>query len=162
MKMIWALLPILISIQAFGSQLIIRVGEEPPVTLTHDNIITQFEPSSFATSLPWYPDIKEFTGFKVSELLNQLEIDDAFSVSFIALNDYAASSQIADINKYEPIIAYQVDGKKMRVREKGPYWLLFNLDKYPETNNAVFHSQMVWQIDEIMIHRRQDVDENEL
>lgn len=160
MKMIGALLPLLISLQAFGAQLVLRVGEEPPVTMMHDEIVAQFEPSSFTTSLPWYPDKKEFTGFKVSDLLNQLEIDDAFSVSFIALNDYAASSTIADINKYEPIIAYQVDGKNMRVRDKGPYWLLFNVDKYPETNTAVFHSQMVWQIDEIMIHRRQDVETN--
>lgn len=160
MKMIWALLPVLISLQAFGAQLVIRVGEEPPVTITHEEIITQLEPSSFTTSLPWYSEKKEFTGFKVSDLLSQLQIDDAFSVSFIALNDYAASSTIADINKYEPIIAYQVDGQKMRVRDKGPYWMLFNIDKYPETNNAVFHSQMVWQIDEIMIHRRQDVETN--
>jgi hypothetical protein len=160
MKMILALLPVLISLQAFSAQLVIRVGEAPPVTFTHEEIIAQLEPSTFTTSLPWYSEKKEFTGFKVSDLLSRLQIDDAFSVSFIALNDYAASSTIADINKYQPIIAYQVDGQKMRVRDKGPYWMLFNVDKYPETNNAVFHSQMVWQIDEIMIHRRQDAETN--
>ncbi|MFM2587949.1 hypothetical protein [Vibrio sp. TBV020] len=158
MKVIWLLLPMLVSLQVFSAQLVIRVGEATPITLTHDEIITQFEPTSFTTSLPWYQDKKEFTGFKVSDLLKSLDIDDAFSVSFIALNDYAASSQVSDIKEFEPIIAYQVDGKNMRIRDKGPYWLLFNIDKYPETNNAAFHSQMVWQIDEIMIHRHKDVE----
>lgn len=159
MRWYWvALLSSILSFQAMGSQLVIRIADQQPVVLTHDQIISVFEPTSFTTMLPWFEDQKEFTGFKVTDLLAHLGINDAFSVSFIALNDYAASSQIKDINKYQPIIAYQIDKKNIKVRNKGPYWLVFNVGKYPETDNAVFHSQMVWQIDEILIHRNQDVE----
>ena len=93
-------------------------------------------------------------------MLEQLSIQDTTSVSFIALNDYSASVTIENIMKYEPIIAYKMNGKKMKVRNKGPYWLVFNLDKFPEIDNTTFHSQMVWQIGKIMIHRSPDEKSN--
>lgn len=159
-KMFWLIISLLISFQAFSSQLVIKQNAQAPITLGHQEIVSTFTPTQFSTHLPWFTGAKEFTGFTVAELLAHFNIDDAFSVSFIALNDYAASSRIEDIVKYNPIVAYEVNGEKLRVRDKGPYWLIFNLDKHPETDNAVFHSQMVWQIDEILIHRQSDVETN--
>ncbi|EGA71185.1 hypothetical protein VISI1226_06673 [Vibrio sinaloensis DSM 21326] len=147
---------VVLSFQAAGSQLVIRLQDKAPITLTHEQIVTEFHAQSFETKLPWLDKSALFTGFKASDLLNYYRIDDAFSVSFVALNDYASSSRVEDLLQYQPIIAYQMDGEKMKVRNKGPYWLVFDLDKYPEIDNAGYHSQMVWQIDEIMIHRRSD------
>ncbi|MEF1283597.1 MULTISPECIES: putative pterin-binding protein [unclassified Vibrio] len=158
MRWYWAaLLSSILSFQTLGSQLVIRAADQQPIVLTHEQVTSLFPPTSFTTSLPWFEDKKDITGFKVSDLLTHLGINDAFSVSFLALNDYAASSQIKDIKKYQPIVAYQIDNQPIKVRNKGPYWLVFNLDQYPEIDNAVFHAQMVWQIDEILIHRNQDV-----
>ncbi|MFB9215904.1 molybdopterin-dependent oxidoreductase [Vibrio sinaloensis] len=147
---------VVLSFQAAGSQLVIRLQDKAPITLTHEQIVTEFHAQSFETKLPWLDKSALFTGFKASDLLNYYRIDDAFSVSFVALNDYASSSRVEDLLQYQPIIAYQMNGEKMKVRNKGPYWLVFDLDKYPEIDNAGYHSQMVWQIDEIMIHRRSD------
>ncbi|MEX0337249.1 molybdopterin-dependent oxidoreductase [Vibrio tubiashii] len=158
MRWTLVLVSLLLSFQTIASQLVVRVGEDQVVHLSHTDVTTKLSASSFTTKLPWYANTNKYTGFKVSELLQYLSIDDAFSVSFIALNDYAASSQIEDILKYEPIVAYKMNDKNMKVRNKGPYWLVFNLDENPEIDNAVFHSQMVWQIDEIMVHRKQDVE----
>lgn len=142
--------------QAAASQLVVRMHNQDPKLLTQQHIESQFEATTLDTTLPWFDGSKTFTGFKVSSLLDHYRINDAFSLSFIALNDYAASSRIEDILQYEPIVAYQMNGNKMKVRDKGPYWLIFNLTKYPELNTPAYHSQMVWQIDEIMIHRRSD------
>ena len=124
------------------------------------NWFPQYPQITFTTQLPWYPDANQFTGFRVSDLLQQLGVEDTLAVSFIALNDYAASTTIENILKYDPIVAYKMNGEKMKVRNKGPYWLVFNLDKYPEIDNTAFHSQMVWQIDEIKIHRYIDEKSN--
>ncbi|KLN66623.1 MULTISPECIES: molybdopterin-dependent oxidoreductase [Vibrio] len=158
MRWLLVFLSLVASFQILAAPLVIRVGEQQPIFLSHTDITTHLKPTSFTTDLPWYPNKNKYTGFKVTELLKYLAIDDAFSISFIALNDYAASSQIEDILQYEPIVAYKMNDKKMKVRNKGPYWLVFDLDKNPEIDNAVFHSQMVWQIDEIMVHRKEDVE----
>lgn len=156
MKRLWIGLLMVLSFQSAGSQLIIRMQDKAPITLTQTQIATEFSAYTFQTKLPWLDKSVSFTGFRASDLLSYYRINDAFSVSFVALNDYSSSSRVEDLLQYNPIVAYQMDGEKMKVRNKGPYWLVFDLDKYPEIDNAGYHSQMVWQIDEIMIHRRSD------
>lgn len=53
-------------------------------------------------------------GFKVSDLLEYLQQGHVKSVTFMALNDYAANISIADIQYYEPIVAYYMDGNEMK------------------------------------------------
>lgn len=156
MKWLLVVISLCVSFPSISSQLIVKDGNELFVTLPHKVIENKLEETTFSTQLPWIEGEAEFSGFTVSSLLSHLAIDDAFSVSFIALNDYAASVRVSDVHKYQPIVAYKVDDKKMTVRNKGPYWLVYNLSKYPEIDNAAYHSQMVWQIDEILIHRHKD------
>ncbi|NRF24237.1 molybdopterin-dependent oxidoreductase [Vibrio coralliilyticus] len=151
---------LLFSTPLFSAELVVRMENQQPKTLVYDQLVSQYPPITFTTQLPWYPEANQFTGFRVSDLLQQLGVEDTLAVSFIALNDYAASTTIENILKYDPIVAYKMNGEKMKVRNKGPYWLVFNLDKYPEIDNTAFHSQMVWQIDEIKIHRYIDEKSN--
>ncbi|NVD08864.1 hypothetical protein FCU94_18610 [Vibrio sp. JPW-9-11-11] len=142
-----------IAFRVYSQDLVIRIDQQPPITLTHQSIVEQFSATEFTTQLPWFDRSHHFSGFKVSELLDYLDIDNVSAVSFIALNDYGATTIIEDVQRYQPIVAYQMDHKNIRVRHKGPYWLVFNLDRYPSIDNATYHSQMVWQIDEILIHK---------
>jgi hypothetical protein len=158
MRWLFAILTWIISFSALSSDLIVRTSDEQSYTITHAELVQNLQETTFTTHLPWLDQANEFSGFAVTDLLKHLKIDDTFAVSFIALNDYTASSKIDDLIKYKPIIAYKQNGKKMKVRDKGPYWLIFNLDQYPEIDKAEFHSQMVWQIDELMVYRKQDVD----
>lgn len=151
---------LLVSTTALSTELVVRFENEQPKTLVYEQLVSLYSPTSFTTKLPWYPDANQFTGFRVSDMLKQFGIEDTLAVSFIALNDYAASTTIENIVKYDPIVAYKMNGKKMKVRNKGPYWLVFNLDKYPEIDNTVFHSQMVWQIDEIVIYQKNNENTN--
>lgn len=150
----WTLLIsfLLVSTYSHAADLVIKLPNEKVETLSRQTLMSQFPISSFTTQLPWFEETKAFSGVKVSELLKYYKLDSALAVSFIALNDYAASSTVKDILTYDPIIAYQMDGKYMKIRNKGPFWLVFDLDSNPEINNPTYYSQMVWQIDEIVIH----------
>ncbi|MCK6264026.1 hypothetical protein KP803_12165 [Vibrio sp. ZSDE26] len=153
MKWIFSIL-LLLSFSSQATPLVIRLADDSSITLSYDQISQEIPANSFTTKLPWYKEPKSYKGMRVTDLMSYLdkETSSISAVSFIALNDYAATSNINDILKYEPIIAYMIDEKKMKVRNKGPYWLVFNVDKYPEIGNDVFYTQMVWQIDEVIIH----------
>ncbi|OEF05356.1 hypothetical protein [Vibrio genomosp. F10] len=156
MKWIFSLILLLFfSFSALATPLVIR-SDDAVVTLSYEQISQDIPVSSFSTKLPWFKQPKSYSGMRVIDLIDYLNKDSEsiHSVSFIALNDYAANSNIDDILKYDPIIAYMMDEKKMKVRNKGPYWLVFNVDKYPEIANDVFYNQMVWQIDEVIIHSK--------
>ncbi|MGF1697093.1 hypothetical protein L4D20_17830 [Vibrio kyushuensis] len=155
MKWIFAIL-LFLSFSSQATPLVVRLADDTTVTLSFEQISQEIPASSFTTKLPWYKEAKSYTGVRITDLANYIDkqTDSIESVSFIALNDYAANTNIKDILEYDPIIAYMMDEKKMKIRNKGPYWLVFNVDKYPEIDNDVFYTQMVWQIDEVIIHSK--------
>lgn len=152
MKWILLCLAFLFAPTLVAAELVVRFADESHKSVSLKTIESTLPLDSFTTHLPWLDGPHTFSGVKVTDLLDYLGVSDVGSVSFVALNDYASSTQIKDILDYEPIIAYHLNGKKMKVRNKGPFWLVFNLDKYPEINNQIYYTQMVWQIDEVLIH----------
>jgi len=153
MKRIFAASLLLISTFASAFDLTVRVPDQAPVVLSMHQLKSELPVVSFSTSTPWADNeqTSTFTGFTMVDLLSYLNIKDVASVSFIALNDYSASTSIDDLKRYKPIVAYAVNGEPMRVRDKGPFWFIYNMSKYPQTDTPEYHTQMVWQLKEISI-----------
>ncbi|HGF7193867.1 TPA: molybdopterin-dependent oxidoreductase [Vibrio cholerae] len=139
---------------AFASDITIQVADTPPKVFSLKELATVLPEVSFTTELPWIHGARRFTGFKLSDLLEYLQQDQVNSVTFMALNNYAANISIADIQQYEPIVAYYMDGNEMQIRHKGPFWLVYNLNKHPKLKNSVYYTHMVWQISQILIHKK--------
>ncbi|GAA5645841.1 molybdopterin-dependent oxidoreductase [Vibrio proteolyticus] len=154
MKWIATATLILLSTFSHAADLLIHIDGRQAQTVSLSQLTNEVDQDNITTHLPWLTDSHTFTGTSASELLDYLGVRDAYAMSFIGLNEYAATTTIEEIDKYHPIIAYYQDGKPMKVRHKGPYWLLFNVDKYPETGSEVFQTKMVWQIKEIIVHRK--------
>jgi hypothetical protein len=53
----------------------------------------------------------------------------------------AADAEIADV-----IVAYRMNGEYMRVRDKGPMWLIYPLTSQPELDTEATHAKMIWQL----------------
>ncbi|AVH33375.1 oxidoreductase [Vibrio fluvialis] len=151
LSIIWLLL---FSLHAVAADLTIKVGEQASQTLSLDQLQTVLPVNAFTTKLPWLPEPHTYTGFTITDLLDYLKISHATSVSLIALNDYVAKIEMADLRQYQPIVAYFMDGKPMRVRDKGPFWLVYDLTTHPEIDEPMHYTLMVWQIKEIQIHTR--------
>ncbi|WP_375749462.1 oxidoreductase [Vibrio sp. HN007] len=107
--------------------------------------------TSYITPLPWTKGESKFTGVRLSYLLQNTIGAIPEKVSLRALNDYAAVIIKSDIQQYEPIIAYLRDGETMRIRDKGPYWLIYSLAKHPELDTPKYQGQMVWQLESIKV-----------
>ncbi|MBA5763783.1 hypothetical protein H2O73_15570 [Vibrio sp. 404] len=154
MRSLVTLLVFFFSPVVFASPLKIHLTDGSTVETNMVSLLEEFPTTTFKTQLPWFPDQRSFTGIPVTKLLEQYGDGDTFAVTFLALNDYAATSTVEDIRNFSPIIAVKMNGKPIQVRHKGPYWLIFNLNKYPDIDNINYHSQMVWQIDEIILHSK--------
>ncbi|MGL4829941.1 MAG: oxidoreductase [Vibrio sp.] len=152
----WFLLTftLLCSSVTYSASLTIQIENEQDQVITLKELITQLPQVSFTTHLPWLEEAHNFTGFRVSDLLNYLQQDQAQSITFMALNDYAANISIADIRQYQPIVAYYLDSKEMKIRDKGPFWLVYNLDQNPTLNTPAYYNHMVWQLSHILIHKK--------
>jgi hypothetical protein len=62
-----------------------------------------------------------------------------------ALNNYEIVIPFDDL-RYEPLLAMQVDGQVLRLRDKGPLWLVYPRDDHKVLQAQMYDSRWVWQL----------------
>jgi len=67
------------------------------------------------------------------------------SVLASALNSYKISIPLEDL-KYEPIIAMRVDGQALKLRDKGPLWIVYPRDAHRVLQAQAYDSRWIWQL----------------
>jgi hypothetical protein len=102
------------------------------------------------TETPWTNGMVAFEGVPLKALLD-LAAARGKSIHAVALNDYAVDIPVADSANPEVIVAYRMNGETMRVRDKGPLWLIYPLSDDPALQNEGTHSKMIWQIKQLEI-----------
>ncbi|WP_157953545.1 molybdopterin-dependent oxidoreductase [Zobellella maritima] len=129
---------------------------EGPTVLTvvlHDNSQTDLdiaaleamEPITLRTRTPWSEGVQTFTGVPISRLLTSLGAQGR-NVEARALNNYKTELSWDELARYPVIIAYKRNGNYMRIRDKGPLWIIYPLDDYPELRSLDTDSKMIWQL----------------
>lgn len=122
-------------------------GQQVNVTLTRSEL-ENMPQTTLTTHLPWVKGQAEFKGVKLTTLLNAYQLKPT-KILMSALNDYSASTDWQHITKYEPIIAIEKNNQYLKIRDYGPYWLVFSIDKYPELGKRKNLAKMVWQLETI-------------
>lgn len=144
---------ILIAGEASAAELLLRwfgsdgtvIGER---TLTTDEIEAMPQ-QEFTTDTPWTDVPARFTGPALADIV-ALGGKTATNAHVVALNDYAADIPAGDWEDHGPILAVRVDGDLMKVRDKGPFWVIYPIDNNPGMlDTELYHSRMVWQVKNI-------------
>jgi hypothetical protein len=100
------------------------------------------------TSTIWTDGPHRFSGVMLRDLVDYLAIE-AGTLRLHALNDYAVEFPTEEATDDAPILAYEMDGLAMSVREKGPIWVLYPFDDGPEYRTDTTFSRSIWQLDRI-------------
>lgn len=106
--------------------------------------------TTFSTTTIWTRGVSEYTGVSLYDLLEALVADGA-NIHAVALNEYAVDIPASDAVEGGPIIAYEMDGKTMRIRDKGPLWIIYPFDDVPEYKSEVVYSRSIWQLKRLEI-----------
>lgn len=101
--------------------------------------------TTVVTHTPFLPGATTFQGVLLRDLLKAADLT-APKLVMTALNDYHVEVPAEDAKKYDVIVAYKVDGQYMRVRDKGPFWLIYPIDQNPELDNEQTATKMIWQM----------------
>ncbi|MDH3694649.1 MAG: oxidoreductase [Gammaproteobacteria bacterium] len=65
-----------------------------------------------------------FEGVKAIDVMNTVGVSGTI-VKAIALNDYQFEIPLSDFQDYPVVLALKMDGEYMRVRDKGPIWIIY-------------------------------------
>ncbi|HDX4048161.1 TPA: molybdopterin-dependent oxidoreductase [Enterobacter soli] len=105
---------------------------------------------SFQTTSPWYNGRTNFTGISMQKLMDYVGAKGTV-VKVTALNDYTTVIPLSDFKNYNVILAFKINGEYMRVRDKGPFFIVYPYDSLPELNNQIYYSRSAWQVSRMSI-----------
>jgi hypothetical protein len=100
------------------------------------------------TSSIWTEGVHRYSGVMLRDLVDFLDIG-AATLRLHALNDYSVEFPVAEATGMAPILAYEMDGKAMSVREKGPVWVMYPFDDGADYRTDTTFSRSIWQLDRI-------------
>lgn len=104
------------------------------------------------TQTPWYDEISEFEGPSALSVLEKVGADMSADLRVYALNDYSAVVPISDLVNHGVIFAMKRNGEKLRVRDKGPLFIIYPFDSDPDLNSEIYYNRSVWQIKAIELY----------
>ncbi len=87
-----------------------------------------------------------FSGPLLRDVLAPLELAPGTTLRAVALNDYAVDIPYDDALAYDVVVAREMNGIPMRIRDKGPLWLMYPLDTHAELDGTSVNHKLIWQL----------------
>jgi hypothetical protein len=115
-----------------------------------DALLDALPQKSFVTETPWTKGHVKFTGPLLSDVLKAVNASGT-NIKAIALDDYKINIPMEDVKKYGIILARQMDGKMLAVRDKGPLFVMYPFEQFPELKTSIYFSRCIWQLQSIFI-----------
>ena len=99
---------------------------------------------TISTMTPFTEGRQDFGGIPLSALAEATGATGSV-VEAVALNDYVAEIPADHIETHSIFLALDHEGEPMRVRDRGPVWIIYPADTIDAPTNR-FDSLMVWQL----------------
>jgi hypothetical protein len=97
------------------------------------------------TSTPWTEGVHEFEGVLASDLMNAVGAKGDVVIA-TAINDYKVEIPAEDFTKYPVLLAWSMDGEELKIRDKGPVWIVYPQDQFAELQNLETKNKWIWQL----------------
>lgn len=102
------------------------------------------------TDTPWTEGMIDFEGPLGRQVLDLVGAKGE-TLIVTALNDYSAEVPLADFYTYDVILALKMDGRYIRIRDKGPIFIIYPFADFPALQTEVIHNRSVWQLKSIRV-----------
>ncbi len=106
--------------------------------------------SELTVETAWTDGRPTFSGVLASKVLDAVGAGGETVVAR-AINDYQVEIPAAELRKYPVLLAMKQDGKYMRVRDKGPIWIIYPRESYTELDTEEYKDRWIWQLNSIHI-----------
>jgi hypothetical protein len=94
--------------------------------------------------------VHHFEGFLLRDFLRMLGAKGS-TVIATAHNNYVVEIPFSDFERFDAIIAYQIDGEPLAANDKGPLWIVYPRDDRPELQDIRYDYRWVWQLEALEI-----------
>lgn len=98
----------------------------------------------------WTDGTQEFSGILMRDLMAAVGAKGTM-VEAVALNDYTYPIEIKDFSLYPVILATKLNGNILKIRDKGPLWIVYPLDRFTIEQKDKIERRMVWQLRQLTV-----------
>ena len=113
-------------------------------------MLKQLPAHEITTHNPWEEGEHHYVGFNPKDLLALLKSRGDL-IRLTAFNQYITEIPMSDFEDWDTIIAYEMDGEPIPVRNKGPLMVIYNFDQHPELRNEAYYGRSIWQIQSLKV-----------
>ena len=106
--------------------------------------------STVVTMTSWTDGDQIFEGVLARAVMERVGASGTTAIAS-ALNDFVAPVPMAEIKKYDVLLATEMNGKQMTVSDKGPIWIVYPRNDHPELQDSKFNDRWVWQLKELRV-----------
>ncbi len=105
---------------------------------------------TFTTQTPWDKYAVKFSGPLLRDVLAAVKAYGSV-IHATALNDYKTAIPVQDTQRFNVILAHQINDQTISVRTKGPLFIVYPFDTHPELQSARFYERSAWQLQSLQI-----------
>lgn len=113
-------------------------------------LLESLEMATLETATSWTDGIPVFEGVMGRTLLKVVGAEGEVAVAR-ALNDYVIEIPLSDLRELDVIIASKMNGEHLRIRDRGPLWVVYPWDEHPELETEAVKQRSIWQLSELEI-----------
>ena len=113
-------------------------------------LLESLEIATLETATSWTDGVPVFEGVWGRTLLEVLGAEGQVAVAR-ALNDYVIEIPLSDLRELDVLIASKMNGRHLRIRDRGPLWVIYPWDQHPELDTEAVKQRSIWQLTELEI-----------
>ncbi|MBX2856119.1 MAG: hypothetical protein KTR21_14100 [Rhodobacteraceae bacterium] len=137
------------SAQAQTLTIVDETGSAPVVREMTREQIEALGVAAISTGTSWTDGVSEFSGPSAAAVAGLA--DKPFKeVLAVALNDYQVVLPAEDFDADAFVLATRRDGTPMRVRDRGPFWVVYNFDELSTAERSEVESRSIWQLSRLV------------
>ncbi len=100
------------------------------------------------TTTPFTEGSTVFRGVLARDLLRHLGATGS-QIQAAAIDLYKVQIPVDDFERFDVLIAIEADGKKLRIRDHGPAWIIYPWSQHEELGKEIYSRRSIWQMNAI-------------
>ncbi len=124
-------------------------GPEGEFSFSQEDILALSD-QEVVTETPWTDGTLRFRGAPLATVLAEAGIEQGW-VNARGLNNYAVNLPIEQVFAAKAFLAVHLNGELMRIKDKGPFWIIFPWDEHPDLLTRDIRAWSVWQLQALSV-----------
>ncbi|MCW8916757.1 MAG: hypothetical protein OQK24_13015 [Magnetovibrio sp.] len=122
---------------------------EKPIKMSIEEFEALAPASQIKTTTPWHRQ-STFSGISGKDLVKHLGIKGT-TINALAINDYQVTIPVSDLTELGVLFATRLNGKRLKLRNKGPVFVIYPFDQNPSLKTEVYYGRSIWQVKQLTI-----------